>query len=526
MYSAFELQDFIFESKASRLDLISYKSKHIGKTFKVFVYRNHSFELIENTIRPFLDYAQIDIDFHYSDYDDSLSFFDLDRSADLVLLWLDLSRYELGDVRDFIQERVDALRNIFQKNIVLAPCGGDCQIADNQVATYSLVDWEKRLGEKYLDLRMEAFSGTKLSTETSLCVSRDLGLNWLPALLQPNLKCLVVDLDNTLYRGVLGEDGVDGVVLTENHKKLQEKLVKLHRDGFFVCVASKNDERDVVSLFEQRIDFPLELEHFSKICAHWESKAHSIAEIAQSVNIHPSSFVFVDDNIGELISVSNAHPEIKSIWAKDDASITYDCLSNFPGLLKLQAQVEDRLRTNDVKANDRRQVLMKQVSNDEYIKMLEIELTFSINDTSHIPRITELGNKTNQFIFNYKRYSSADVTEQMLAADCAVVSISLKDKLSDSGIIGAIFCRKNDHVILEECFVSCRALGRGIDKAIVLGALNVATQQLGSQELEIMFQEGERNLPAKKFMTEHLTNYHGTTADFSYEINPSLIIVR
>jgi FkbH-like protein len=526
MHSAFELQDFIFESKARRLDLMGYKPKHIGKIFNIFVYRNHSFELIENTIRPFLDYAQIDINFHYSDYDDSLSFFDLDPSVDLVLLWLDLSRYELGDARDFIKERVDALRNIFQKNIVLAPYGGDCQIADNQVVTYSLVDWEKRLGEKYLDLRMEAFSGTKLSTETSLCVSRDLGLNWFPALLQPNLKCVVVDLDNTLYRGVLGEDGVNGVVLTENHKKLQEKLVKLYHDGFFLCVASKNDERDVVRLFEERNDFPLELEHFSKICAHWESKANSIAEIAQSLNIHPNSFVFVDDNIGELISVSNAHPEIKSIWAKDDASITYDCLSNFPGLLKLQAQVEDRLRSHDVKASVRRKELMEQASIDEYIKMLEMKLTFSVNDTNQISRITELGKKTNQFIFNYKRYSSADVSEQMLAPDCAVVSISLKDKLSDSGIIGAIFCRKGDHVTLEECFVSCRALGRGIDTAIVLGALNIATQKLGDQKLEIMFQEGERNLPAKKFMAEHLADYYGTTANFSYEINSSLIIAR
>jgi len=526
MDNTFELQYFIFESNASRQELINYKPQYVGKNFKVVVYRNHSFELIENTIRPFLDYAEINIDFHYSDYDDSLSFFDLDRSADLVILWLDLSRYDLSDVCGFIQGRVDVLRNFFKKNILLATCCGDCQIADNQVITYSLADWEKRLADKYLDLRLEAFSGTKLSTKTSLCVSRDLGLNWIPALLQPNLKCVVVDLDNTLYRGVLGEDGVDGVVLTENHKKLQDLLVKLHHDGFFVCVASKNDERDVVSLFDKRSDFPLELKHFTKICAHWESKVHSIANIAQSLNIHPNSFVFVDDNIGELLSVSNAYPEIKSIWAKDDASITYDCLLNFPGLLKLQSQVEDGLRSDDIKANDIRQELRKQISNDEYIKMLEIELTYSLNDTSHIPRVTELANKTNQFIFNYKRYSSADVKEQMLTHDCAVVSVSLKDKLSDSGIIGAIFCRKKGHVILEECFVSCRALGRGIDKDIVLGALNVATQHLGTQELEITFQEGKRNIPAKKFVMEHLADYHGAIANFSHEINLNSIINR
>ena len=155
-----------------------------------------------------------------------------------------------------------------------------------------------------------------------MLISEDLGLNYIPACLKTPIKAVVFDLDNTLYKGVLGEDGINGIELSEGHRKLQEKVVALSKQGFFICIASKNNEEDVVEMFKKRDDFPLKLEHITKLCVSWNSKADSIKEIQKFLNIGISDMLFVDDNIGELATVKAEHSLINEIHAKDDAQIT------------------------------------------------------------------------------------------------------------------------------------------------------------------------------------------------------------
>ena len=518
-----DLQTFLFEGDVSRMELMSYAST-IEPIYRVAVYRNHSFELIENTITPYLEYAGLGVEFLYSDYDDSLSFLELDLTVDLVILWLDLSVYKLSNLNQFIESRIDYLKTCFNGNIVFAACGVD--IENLKVAQYKLSKFKDLIGDKFFDLRLEPFSGTKLSHVANLEISRDLGLNYLPALLKPNLKCIVVDLDNTLYNGVLGEDGIDGVVLSEGHRQLQIKLKTLSEHGFFLCIASKNDDRDVVNLFKQRADFPLKIEDFVQIYANWESKSDSINWIAKALNISVDSFLFIDDNLGELMSVLENHPSIHIIWAKDNASITLDVVSNYPGLLKLDYKKEDGLRKKDALANQQRLAIKSSLNRDEYIRDLAMELVYDIDKLSNVDRITELANKTNQFIFSYQRYSSQEISSLVTNADSTVVTISLSDRLSDSGIIGVVVLTKQEDTgMLEECFVSCRALGRGIDQAIVLGSIKFALEALDVDKLKVAFVEGERNLPAQKFCEEHFAEFVSTSGDFKYKIPSDLITV-
>ncbi|MEG7382016.1 HAD-IIIC family phosphatase, partial [Bacillus subtilis] len=133
---------------------------------------------------------------------------------------------------------------------------------------------------------------------------------------------MIVDLDNTLYKGVLGEDGVQGVELTQGHIVLQRHLKLFSQQGLFLGIASKNDEIDVRKLLEERVDFVLKPDDFAYIKASWNDKAESIQEIADLLNIHSSSLLFIDDNLGEIVSVLERHPDIKTIWAQDDAEIT------------------------------------------------------------------------------------------------------------------------------------------------------------------------------------------------------------
>lgn len=535
-----ELQAFLFEEDTKRIDLVNFVPT-IESAYRVSVYRNHSFELIENTIRPYVEYGGVGIEFSYSSYDDSLSFVELDLSSDLVILWLDLSVYQMADLKGFIEARLTRLRELFSGNILFVPCedvDSDFDVARLQITHYELSAIKKRLGDAFYDLRLASFSGTKLSRDATLEISRDLGLNYLPALLRPNLKGIVVDLDNSLYLGVLGEDGIDGITLSEEHSRLQRKLKDLSQQGFFLCIASKNDERDVINLFEKREDFPLKIDDFARVYANWDSKADSISSIADSLNISVDSLLFIDDNIGELVSVLESHPTIKVIWAKDDASITHNIVSNYPGLLKLDSKREDKLRKGDVLANKKRLEMQNSLSQENYLKTLEMELVYEVDNFSHIARVSELSNKTNQFIFSYRRYSYQQVETLMKSSDFAVVTISLSDKLSDSGIIGVVVLSVNEQAgaldspeflensgLLDECFVSCRALGRGIDQALVLGGVRVAMNSLDLKRLKVNFIKGDRNTPAERFYDKYFETFKASPQAFEYQIPTSFIAV-
>lgn len=526
MKQFYEIQDFIFESNPTRQDILAYNKNDNGlKKYSVYVYRNHSFELIEKNLTPYLDYANLSIDFKYSDYDDSLSFFDLDTNADLIILWLDLSRYDNKNVTSFIESRLTSLKSMYKKNILLVTFLGEYEIIDSQIVNYSIDKWKDSFNGNFQDLRLEKFSGTKMSMALTSFIAKDLGLNYFSSLLRANLKCIILDLDNTLYKGVLGEDGIQGVELTQGHNALQKRISELALSGFFVCIVSKNDQVDVDNLFKNRNDFSLKKEHLTIVKASWDPKAVAISEIATELNIGIDSILFIDDNLGELLSVEQVFPEIKSIFAKDDANITLDVLNNYPGLFKLGATFEDTLRTTDSQANAERLLIMKNSSKDEFIKQMEIGFEFLINPIEDAYRIHELANKTNQFIFNYKRYSKSEIEALILSTESVVVAVKVKDKLSESGIVGVIILTKEssgEHAILDECFVSCRALGRGLDNIIVDGAIAAGLKKLNMDKLLVSIEKGERNSPAISYFEANLEQFKVPML-FSYTFPTGLV---
>ena len=521
-----ELQEYIFEKKPKRRELLQYCAREQSRQYKVQVFRNHSFELIEHTIAVYLDYAEMGVSFSYSNYDDSFSFLDLDATADLVIVWIDGARYPNISVQDFLTQRLQALRSMTNQPVLVLSFREDVTLDVTDVLAVNLSELCEKFGSDIVDERTLSATGTALSGKAMLHVSKMLGLRYLPALLRPALKGLVVDFDNTLYQGVLGEDGIQGVTLTPGHLALQQELKRLAHQGFFLCAASKNELEDVCNLLDQREDFPLKREDFTKLCVSWKPKAEAMAEIAGFLNIHTDSLVFIDDNIGELTSVQMQHPQIRLIHAKEDAGITLEVLKAYPGLLKLRSSADDAKRSADVRSNEERNQLRQTMSHAEYIKSLELQLTYSMNNRERIGRIAELSNKTNQFIFNYKRYSEAEVEQLMAGKDSAVLTLSLSDRLSDSGLVGVFAGRKQeDYMELEECFVSCRALGRGIDEIMVCGAIAILQEHFGVNKTRIQFQTGPRNKPAEAFVNEYLNTYCADPATFEYELPQDLLTI-
>lgn len=521
-----ELQEFIFERNLNRRELFNYKNNSCNR-YKISIYRNHSFELIEHTINLYLDYANMNADFIYSDYDDSLSFINLDLLSDLIIVWIDFTRYNLQDVDNFIKERLDYLSSIYKKQILFIPFGSSLKINKSNITTYDLSEIEKMFEDKYTDLRLEPFSGTKISAQAQMEISKHLGLKYIPACLINPIKSVIFDLDNTLYKGVLGEDGYNNIELIPGHKLLQEKLVELSKQGFFICIASKNEEQDVIEMFEKRIDFPLRLDDITKLCVSWNSKAESISEIQKFLNIGIRDMLFVDDNMGEIAAVKSAYPEINVILAKDDACLTLNVLNNYPRTLKLNVNYEDSIRKQDTQANEQREQLKNSLSKEDFLKTLDMELTYGINKHSQIKRISELANKTNQFICTYKRYSEKEIENMMLNKNYLIITVSLKDKLSDSGIIGVtVFKNETNFIDIEESFISCRALGRGIDKNIVLYPITLALNHFNKNKIRFNFTRGDRNKPAEGFINANLGKYKNAVSNFDMEIDSSLVTIK
>ena len=489
----------LFSADLKRLDLLKIKSNNITHKIKIAIYRNHSFEIIASVLNSFLNFSKLEAEFVYSDYDDSLNF--QVKDSDFNIIWLDIDRYKTPNIQNFIFERLMFLRSKINTPILLLHSGENLEqnidIPDCYI--FSVNDTISKLNEKAYDLIKEEYSGTKLSNKACLLLAQTIGLKYIPSIMLPNLKAIILDLDNTLYEGVLGEDGYKNVILSLDHIELQKQIKNLKVQGFFICLASKNEEQDVKKMFFERKDFILKWEDFTVVKINWDSKAQNILAIAKTLNIGVDSILFIDDNPAEIQNISSNIQNIETILARDPKE-TLSILKLYPRLLKLKISNEDKLRSDDIKANLIRNELVQTLTLCEYFKKLGIKLIYNINNNKHIPRIVELLNKTNQFIFTYKRYREVDINE-IIKKNC-IITVSMSDNLSDSGIIGILVAHNNNDLILDELAVSCRALGRNLEDVILPQMFMLAKDFLKtSSTIKINYKKGERNTPAINWLS-------------------------
>lgn len=518
MLKEVELQDNIY---SKNINNINYGSNL--KKINIFICRNHSFELIEKQLIKYLSYSKLEPNFIYSDYDDSFTLNNYDlNNIDLFIFWIDFRKYnENLDKNTFVKERINYFKTLYKKNILFCyDLENNFNINDNSIIEYNLNNIKLKSEYEFYNLRLEKFTGTFLSLNAINDIAFDLGLNYIPSIILPTLKALAIDLDNTLYSGVLGEDGINGINITQEHKQLQQYIIDKFKEGFFICIVSKNDIKDVEKLIKTNDNFILKNEYITKIYASWDSKSNSITQMAKFLNINTDSILFIDDNLGELTQVKTIIPNINIIHAKDDACKTLSVLKNYPRMKKFNLNFEDSIRSKDSQSNDKRSELQNTLSYTDYLKSLNMHLTYDYENIEQTNRIFELANKTNQFILSYKRYSLEEVKNIFNNNNYKICTINLKDNLSDSGIIGVIVGKKDmDCLIIEEAFVSCRALGRGIDDFIVTKPILLMMKYFNVIKLKILFTKGDRNLPAEMFINEHFKDNINQVNEFKADLN-------
>jgi len=511
-----EAEAILFAPRVERSALQSLNlDSQDARVITINVRRNHAFEPIESLLKPFVGFGGWKSEFHYSDYDDSFHFQNL-PAADIELVWLDSTRYlRAVGVENFIgwlSERINALRQQTHAPILMATWLDtpglimQLQAALNRVPAVYFCDLKavcSEVGVNLLDTRVALMAGSPIRSEAQVILARKLGCHWLPAAILPPVKGIVLDLDNTLYSGVLGEDGALGVNLTTGHRELQTFLKQLVGKGVFLAIVSRNEREDVEALFAERTDFPLCWADFSATEISWGDKADALIRVADTLRIAPDALVFVDDNPGELAQVVQSLQHIGLLYALPDATLTQRALEYYPGLWRWRLQTEDMLRVEDLKASAQRAILQAQTDPDDYLRSLGVTLQVRIDPVDQLNRAASLCSKTNQFNLAMRRFSEPELTGFLQDKAFTVTCVHLRDRLSDSGTIAVLVAeRVVDTCIVQELCISCRALGRRLEDTIIFEAIRQMPTFQGCNYLQFAFRRGPRNEPARRWLSE------------------------
>ena len=346
------------------------------------------------------------------------------------------------------------------------------------------------------------------------------------ALVKPARKCIVLDLDNTLWGGVLGEDGptairvAEGDPTGESFAAFQRALKDLRARGILLAICSKNNQEDVEELYITRPEMPLQAEDFSASRVNWESKHENIIAIAEELNIGTDSLVFIDDNPAECELVRQLLPEVKTIQLPDDPADYADLVIGLPDFDKIKLTDEDRQKGAQYAANSVR-VVERRSSTDltSYLESLGTELTIRPAAHSDLTRVHQLFTKTNQFNVTTIRYGTSDIQEFVDSEDCILNIASVSDNFGDLGIVGLYLLRLNgDKAEIDSFILSCRALGRGIETAICNQLKQSVFEDFKSRELSARFAPTAKNRPAANFFDqqgfEHTVASEGGQFDY------------
>jgi FkbH-like protein len=323
-------------------------------------------------------------------------------------------------------------------------------------------------------------------------------------------KCLVLDLDNTLWGGVLGEDGIKGVALGGNYPGkafllFQQQLLELSRQGVILAVCSKNNIEDVRQMWREHPDVLLKEEHFAALRINWNNKAENIREIAQELNIGLDSLVFLDDSPGERELVKRFLPEIT---VPEFPTQPYMLPVFFKKIAEQYFSVyaltdEDKAKTEQYRANTQRAQAQRSFTDmEEYLRWLEIELTVAdINDLT-LTRAAQMTQKTNQFNLTARRYTDADIRSK-LAMGSRIFSLSVRDRFGDSGVTGlCIVDMAGETAYLDSFLLSCRILGKHIEDAFLNFVLNHFKQQ-GVRNIQAQYIPTAKNMQVKDFYAKN-----------------------
>ena len=398
---------------------------------------------------------------------------------------------------------------------------------DSRVFLYDYNSFLSSIGKNsIIDYKIYYLGDFKLSMQyfPALC---DDYISYIKPLASLSKKCLVLDLDNTLWGGIIGEDGIEGIKLGHTsagrpYVEFQKYILSLFQRGVILAVNSRNNPEDALKVLREHPDMILREKHFASMQINWNDKASNLRAIAKELNIDTDSLVFVDDDKRMRAIVRQELPEVLTIDLPEDPALYLKTIMGVNDFNTLQITSEDALRGQIYAIQKERGALRQEVSDiDEYIKNLDIVVSIEKLGPFTLPRAAQLMEKTNQFNMTTKRYTEDNIRSFMEDNRYKCFVIGVKDRFGDQGHAGVVIIKEEGRRwIIDSFLLSCRVLGIKVEDAILDYLLREARKR---SILEIVgeFTPNEKNIPAKNFYRDHsfkLSQKNARSVIYSYRL--------
>ncbi len=332
-------------------------------------------------------------------------------------------------------------------------------------------------------------------------------------------KCLVLDLDNTLWGGIVGEDGMENLALSltppgNSFIAFQQAILDHYHRGIILAINSRNNPEDALNVIRNHPNMILKESHFAASRINWNDKATNIRELAKELNIGLDSMVFLDDDPTNRAMVRSMVPEVEVPELPADPKLYASFLNSLPYFESTVITDEDKMRGNLYVTERLRKEEEKNYENKkDFLKELNLELLVYKDDKNNIPRLSQLTEKTNQFNTLKTPYTEKEVEEFVKSKDHHVFYGKLLDKFGDYGIIIFALVEKiGDTWKINSMLMSCRVFGRNVEDAF-LSYIKKEAMKDGAKKIEILFEDSPKNTPAKEFVEKNFKNKVASVED-------------
>jgi FkbH-like protein len=329
--------------------------------------------------------------------------------------------------------------------------------------------------------------------------------------LHPRAKVIALDADGTLWGGIVGEEGIDGIALGPDYPgsaylAFQRRLLDFQQRGFVLAICSKNNPGDVDEVLRNHPHQLLREEHFAAMRVNWQPKPDNLMALAEELNLGLDSFVFVDDSAHECAAVRERLPQVEVVQVPKRPTDVPGCLDHVARLEVLSVTAEDRAKTSMYAQERQRRSILRSAaaafdSSASFLEKLRMRMTISLQPLHHSSRLTQLTQKTNQFNLTTRRYDEQRMRAFIEAPDVLVADFSLADVYGDSGIVGLAIARfvGKDIAELDTLLMSCRVIGRCAGEAFVEAVLR-RLQELGVRLVKAAFLPTAKNQLVSGFL--------------------------
>jgi FkbH-like protein len=421
--------------------------------------------------------------------------------------------------RSFFRELNQKLTELYRKN--------------RQVYIVDLEAVASKHGKlRYQDSKLY-YRGSFLFSESFLPLIADEYMGYIKALKNLTRKCIVLDLDNVLWGGIIGEDGVKGIKLGVDspgnaHKDFQRLLLSYYNRGILLAINSKNNFDDAMKAIKEHPHMLLREKCFAALRINWQDKVQNMIELAKEINIGLDSMVFVDDNIREREQMKLALPQVLVVELPSSPFLYRQTIENMNDFNVLALTEEDLKRGEIYHSKKKRKELQESITSlEDFLKSLEMKILVKSADDVAMTRVVRMVNKTNQFNMTTRRYTDIELDKMRKAKKhFNIYTMQVSDKFGDEGIVGAAIVRKERRAwILDSFLLSCRVIGRKVETAFLARIVEDAKKQ-GAAKLVGEYVPTKKNAAVKSFYVDHgfeELSFEGKLGKFMLDLSKSTV---